>query len=162
MTLRKNISTNIYEITYNLRGRENFSTMYTYDRQANITRMKKYGLVEPLTGEYGVIDDLFLAYEGNQAVLVEDSMISRFFALVRTADRTSFYLACARQRRPTSAKNLDELASAWFGARRLPSHLPLWTAQDPCLEKYYPTSPYANCAGDGRRGRCRGVLGDWK
>ena len=52
-------------------GKENFSTMYTYDRQANITRMKKYGLVEPLTGEYGVIDDLFLAYEGNQAILVD-------------------------------------------------------------------------------------------
>ena len=325
-------------------GKENFSTMYTYDRQANITRMKKYGLVEPLTGEYGVIDDLFLAYEGNQAVLVEDygedpvfdgaggynapggvgemaydangnlisdsgrgitkivynrlnlpttiyfadghrqslsydgrgnklsvtystattpvlangtakryktdyvrrcgagrvvrgdsvemimhpyGKLSRFFALARTADRTSFYLADARQRRPTSAKNLDELASArfdgngevryylhdfqgnvtmvvdgdgevlqhsryypygeaidvfaasavspWapaadrsqpylfsgkelermhglgeydFGARRLPSHLPLWTTQDPCLEKYYPISPYAYCAGN--------------
>ena len=153
--------------------------------------------------------------------------LSRFFALARTADRTSFYLADARQRRPTSAKNLDELASArfdgngevryylhdfqgnvtmvvdgdgevlqhsryypygeaidvfaasavspWapaadrsqpylfsgkelermhglgeydFGARRLPSHLPLWTTQDPCLEKYYPISPYAYCAGN--------------
>ena len=307
-------------------------------------RIKKWGLIEPLTGEYGIIDDLFLAYEGNQAVLVEDygedpvfdgaggynapggvgemaydtngnlvsdsgrgitkiiynrlnlpttiyfadghrqslsydgrgnklsvtystattpvlangtakryktdyvrrygagrvvrgnsvemimypyGKLSRFFALARTADRTSFYLADARQRRPTSAKNLDELASArfdgngevryylhdfqgnvtmvvdgdgevlqhsryypygeaidvfaasavspWaaaadrnqpnlfsgkdlermhglgeydFGARRLPSHLPLWTTQDPCLEKYYPISPYAYCAGN--------------
>ena len=34
--------------------------------------MKRYGLIEPVTGEYGVIDDLFLAYEGNQAVHVED------------------------------------------------------------------------------------------
>ncbi len=34
--------------------------------------LRKYGLIEPLTGEYGVIDDLFLAYEGNQAVRVED------------------------------------------------------------------------------------------
>ena len=286
-------------------------------------RIKKWWLIEPLTGEYGVIDDLFLAYEGNQAILVEDygedpvfdgavgynapvgvgemaydangnlisdsgrgitkivynrlnlpttiyfadghrqslsydgrgnklsvtystattpvlangtakryktdyvrrygagrvvrgdsvemimhpyGKLSRFFALVHTADRTSFYLACARQRRPTSAKNLDELASARFdgngevlqhsryypygeaidvfaasavsaqataadrsqpylfsgkelermhglgeydfGARRLPSHLPLWTTQDPCLEKYYPTSPYAYCGGN--------------
>ena len=286
-------------------GKENFSTMYTYDRQTNITRMKKYGLVEPLTGEYGVIDDLFLAYEGNQAVLVEDygedpvfdgaggynapegmgemtydangnlvsdsgrgitkivynrlnlpttiyfadghrqslsydgrgnklsvtystattpvlangtakryktdyvrrygagrvvrgdsvemimhpygyfdgngevryylhdfqgnvTMVvdgdgevlqhSRYYPYgeaidVFAASAVSPWAPAADRSQPYlfSGKELERmhgLGEYDFGARRLPSHLPLWTTQDPCLEKYYPISPYAYCAGN--------------
>ena len=286
-------------------GKENFSTMYTYDRQANITRMKKYGLVEPLTGEYGVIDDLFLAYEGNQAVLVEDygeepvfdgaggynapggvgemaydtngnlvsdsgrgitkivynrlnlpttiyfadghrqslsydgrgnklsvtystattpvlangtakryktdyvrrygagrvvrgdsvemimhpygyfdgngevryylhdfqgnvTMVvdgdgevlqhSRYYPYgetidVFTASAVSPWATAADRSQPYlfSGKELERmhgLGEYDFGARCLPSHLPLWTTQDPCLENYYPTSPYAYCVGN--------------
>ena len=286
-------------------GKENFSTTYTYDRQANITRMKKYGLVEPLTGEYGVIDDLFLAYEGNQAVLVEDygedpvfdgaggynapegvgemaydangnlisdsgrgitkivynrlnlpttiyfgdghrqslsydgrgnklsvtystattpvlangtakryktdyvrrygagrvvrgdsvemimhpygyfdgngevryylhdfqgnvTMVvdgdgevlqhSRYYPYgeaidVFAASAVSPWAPAADRSQPYlfSGKELERmhgLGEYDFGARRLPSHLPLWTTQDPCLEKYYPISPYAYCAGN--------------
>ena len=51
---------------------DNFSTEYTYDRNGNVTSMKKAGLLSAVGGEYGQVDNLTMQYEGNQLTRVDD------------------------------------------------------------------------------------------
>lgn len=50
------------------------STSYEYDKMGNVTSLKRYGLQYDW-GEYGLIDNLTYAYNGNQVVAVEDDAI---------------------------------------------------------------------------------------
>lgn len=51
-----------------------FDTSYRYDKHGNITHMERYG--QTGSDSYGLIDDLYMFYNGNQLESVEDSAVA--------------------------------------------------------------------------------------
>ena len=56
-----------------IREEGRFDTSYRYDKHGNITRLERYGQTE--SDSYGLIDNLYMFYNGNQLESVEDSAV---------------------------------------------------------------------------------------
>lgn len=56
-----------------IREEGRFDTSYRYDKHGNITRLERYG--QTGSDSYGLIDNLYMFYNGNQLESVEDSAI---------------------------------------------------------------------------------------
>ena len=60
-------------------GERNFSCAYTYDLNGNMLSLKRHGVTDYVTSlpthvrAYGIIDDLKMAYDGNQLIQVTDA-----------------------------------------------------------------------------------------
>lgn len=56
-----------------IREEGRFDTSYRYDKHGNITRLERYGQTK--SDSYGLIDNLYMFYNGNQLESVEDSAV---------------------------------------------------------------------------------------
>ena len=53
-------------------SQDNYGEQITYDRNSNITSLKRYGMLN--TRNYGLIDDLSIEYDGNQRKKADDAI----------------------------------------------------------------------------------------
>jgi hypothetical protein len=77
-----------------------------YDCNGNITRLQRRGLVDNMHGAFGLVDDLYMSYEGNLLTSVRDNSTHSTYA-----GATDFYTDSSKKEYPLTYNGAGSLAS---------------------------------------------------
>ena len=91
----------------NLRSyKNNFNEYAEYDCNGNITRLQRRGLVDNKHGAFGLVDDLYMSYEGNLLTSVRDNSTHSIYA-----GATDFYTDSNKKEYPLTYNGAGSLVS---------------------------------------------------
>ena len=86
--------------------KNNFNEYVQYDCNGNITRLQRRGLVDNMYGAFGLVDDLYMSYEGNLLTSVRDNSTHSTYA-----GATDFYTDSNKKEYPLTYNGAGSLVS---------------------------------------------------
>ena len=86
--------------------KNNFNEYAEYDCNGNITRLQRRGLVNNMHGAFGLVDDLYMSYEGNLLTSVRDNSTHSTYA-----GATDFYTDSSKKEYPLTYNGAGSLVS---------------------------------------------------
>lgn len=97
----------IYGTGDNLTSNKNhFDEYMQYDSNGNITRLQRCGLTDKINGGFGLVDDLYMSYEGNLLTSVRDNAPHSVYA-----GATDFYTDSKQKEYPLTYNDAGSLMS---------------------------------------------------
>jgi RHS repeat-associated protein len=109
--LKYDSSNRLYNAVYgnddNLTSCKNYFNEYVqYDSNGNITRLQRRGLTDNIHGGFGLVDDLYMSYDGNLLTSVRDNATHSVYA-----GATDFYTDSSQKEYPVTYNGAGSLLS---------------------------------------------------
>ena len=97
----------VYGYGSNLASNKNYFNEYVeYDYNGNITRLKRRGLADKSRGGFGLVDDLYMSYNGNMLTNVRDNVVHSPYV-----GATDFYTESKQKSYPLTYNDAGSLTS---------------------------------------------------